>query len=312
MITLYHWDLPLSLQLAYGGWLNDQITTDFSEYARVAFTRWSSKVHYWVTLNEPAVFCNYPLPEGHFNDSATAAIPPDQRFYTCARNALLAHSSAYRIGKGINSSLSISFKNNGAYKIPVDDSTETAAAVQRAWDFTDGLWATPIFLTGDFPESVKEHVSEFLPAFTEEEKAQINGTSDIFMIDAYGGGGFIKAPGDGGLQACIGNASHPDYPSCYEGSPTYPGADYWPTGPAVDPCASWLSYSTDWVPTMLKTYQEMFKPAVSLFSGPLKQDRPRGECAIFTDKPYYSRAELLYQSSGCRSRMRACGQISSL
>lgn len=230
----------------------------------MAFTRWSSKVQYWVTVNEPGVFCNrYPLPEGYFNDSVTADIPPAQQFYTCARNVLLAHSSAYHIGQSINSSLSISFKNNGAYKIPVDNTEDTAAAVQRAWDFNDGLWATPFFLTGDFPESVKEYVSAFLPAFTAEQKAQINGSSDLFMIDAYGGGGFITVPGDGGLQACVGNASHPDYPGCYGGASTYPGADYWPTGPAVDPCASWLTYSTDWVPTMLKTYQDMFKPAVS-------------------------------------------------
>ncbi|KAK7704631.1 hypothetical protein SLS64_008395 [Diaporthe eres] len=262
VVTLYHWDLPLNLQLTYGGWLDDQITNDFSEYARVTFTRWSSKVQHWVTINEPGVFCNrYPLPEGYFNDSATADIPAAQQFYACARNSLLAHSSAYRVGKSINSSFSISFKNNGAYKIPVDDTADTAAAVQRAWDFNDGLWATPVFLTGDFPESVKEYVSGFLPAFTEEQKAQINGTSDIFMIDAYGGGGFVTVPRDGGLQACVGNASHPDYPRCYGGASTYPRADYWPTGPAVDPCASWLTYSTDWVPTMLKTYQEMFKPA---------------------------------------------------
>ncbi|KAK7709450.1 hypothetical protein SLS63_013223, partial [Diaporthe eres] len=197
VVTLYHWDLPLNLQLTYGGWLDDQITNDFSEYARVTFTRWSSKVQHWVTINEPGVFCNrYPLPEGYFNDSATADIPAAQQFYACARNSLLAHSSAYRVGKSINSSFSISFKNNGAYKIPVDDTADTAAAVQRAWDFNDGLWATPVFLTGDFPESVKEYVSGFLPAFTEEQKAQINGTSDIFMIDAYGGGGFVTVPRD--------------------------------------------------------------------------------------------------------------------
>lgn len=297
VVTLYHWDLPLNLQLTYGGWLNDQITNDFSEYARVAFKRWSSKVRHWVTINEPAVFCNrYPLPEGYFNDSATAEIPPSQQFYACARNALLAHSSAYRIGKSINSSLSISFKNNGAYKIPVDNTADTAAAVQRAWDFNDGLWATPVFLTGDFPESVKEYVSEFLPAFTEEQKAQINGTSDIFMIDAYGGGGFVTVPGDGGFQACVGNASHPEYPRCYAGASTYPGADYWPTGPAVDPCASWLTYSTDWVPTMLKTYQDMFKPAVSTIC----TCRPDGQhgCTVMADQSCHSKGGIVVSEFG--------------
>lgn len=297
VVTLYHWDLPLSLQLNYGGWLNEQITNDFSEYARVAFARWSPKVEYWVTLNEPGVFCNsYPLPQGYFNDSTTADIPDAQQFYVCARNALLAHSSAYRIGKSVNSSLSISFKNNGGYKIPVDNSPDTAAAVQRAYDFNDGLWATPVFLTGDFPESVKDYVSGFLPAFTAEQKAQINGTSDIFMIDAYGTGGFVTVPEDGGLQACISNASHPSYPRCYGGVSTYPGANYWPTGPAVDPCASWLAYGTDWVPAMLKTYQEMFKPVVSKSSPPIFS-RP-DVSSFWTDSNFFMKGGIVVSEFG--------------
>lgn len=264
VVTLYHWDLPLSLQLEYGGWLNEQIISDFTEYARTVFTRWSGKVQYWVTLNEPGVFCKrYPLPGGYFNDSTTSSIPSDQQFYTCTQNALLAHSAAYHVGKGVNSSLSISFKNNGGYKIPVDDTADTAAAVKRAYDFNEGLWATATFLTGDYPESVREYVSGFLQPFTSRQKAQINGTSDIFMIDAYGVGGFVTAPEDGGLQACLSNTSHSAYPHCYEDVSTYPGADYWPTGPAVDPCASWMAYGTDWVAAMLGAYQDMFKPVVS-------------------------------------------------
>lgn len=268
VVTLYHWDLPLSLQLAYGGWLDEQIIIDFTEYARAAFKRWSSKVHSWVTVNEPGVFCSrYPLPRGLFNDSTTAAsTPPDRQFYTCARNVLLAHASAYHAGKAVDASLSISFKNNGGYKIPADGTADTAAAVQRAYDFGEGLWATPVFLTGDYPASVGAHVAGFLRPLTPRQRARIRGSSDVFMVDAYGAGGLVVAapgPGEGGLQACLGNASHPAYPRCYAGVPAYPGAGYWPVGPAVDPGASWLAYGTEWIPAMLRTYQDMFRPAVS-------------------------------------------------
>ena len=63
VVTLYHWDLPLYLQVAYGGWLSEQIVADFVAYAEVVFSRYGSKVSKWVTVNEPIVFCGeYPYP----------------------------------------------------------------------------------------------------------------------------------------------------------------------------------------------------------------------------------------------------------
>jgi hypothetical protein len=65
------------------------------------------------------------------------------------------------------------------------DSSQDALATQRAWDFNEGWFAEPTFLTGDYPQSVKDYVSGFLPEFTEEQKSMINGSSDVFAHDAY-------------------------------------------------------------------------------------------------------------------------------
>jgi hypothetical protein len=59
---------------------------------------------------------------------------------------------------GINGT--VSFKTNGGYKIPLTNSSEDAEAVQRAWDFNEGWFAQPTFLTGDYPPALKE-VSTF-------------------------------------------------------------------------------------------------------------------------------------------------------
>ncbi|KAK7179022.1 beta-glucosidase [Paraphaeosphaeria sporulosa] len=253
--TLYHWDLPLALQNTYGGWLSPDIVEDFTNYARIVFERYHTKVHHWFTINEPIVFCGfYPLPKNYFKQT----IIPDvrQKFY-CGHHALLAHAAAYHVGKSLNSSLSISLKHNGGYKIQRTNSSEDALAVDRAWDFQEGWFSDPVFLGGDYPRYLKEYVETFLDPFTDEQKAQINGTADIYAHDAYTSD-FIFAP-DSGISACTKNESHPLFPSCYNSTKTYANG-YWLVGPAADPGSPWLNKATDWVPAFLHYMQKRWNP----------------------------------------------------
>jgi beta-glucosidase/6-phospho-beta-glucosidase/beta-galactosidase len=200
-VTLYHWDLPLNLQNTYGGWLSPQVVDDFKAYANVVFNRYGNKVSRWFTVNEPIVFWytplsllwrsttdvafseTYPLPDYYFTNTS---IPKQQQPFWCGHHVLLAHAEAYHLGKSImGSNASISFKTNGGYKIPLTNSSDDALAVQRAWDFNEGWFAHPTFIDGDYPQYLKDYVSTFLPEFTSDQKAMINGSCDVFAHDAY-------------------------------------------------------------------------------------------------------------------------------
>ena len=144
----------------------------------------------------------------------------------------------------------IAFKTNGGYRVPLTNSTADALAVQRSWDFNEGWFATPVFLNGSYPYYLDQYVSTFLRPLNQSEKDSLVNTSDIFAHDAYTSQ-FYFAP-DGGIDACVANASHPLYPSCFNPPYAYASsAGGWNIGPAADPGSPWLHKATDWVPAFL-------------------------------------------------------------
>lgn len=53
---------------------------------------------------------------------------------------------------------------------------------QKSLDFVLGWFAKPIFIDGDYPESMRTNLSSMLPEFTEAEKKFIRGTADFFAL----------------------------------------------------------------------------------------------------------------------------------
>jgi beta-glucosidase/6-phospho-beta-glucosidase/beta-galactosidase len=51
--------------------------------------------------------------------------------------------------------------------------------------FTLGAYADPIFLSGDYPQILKERVGDRLPVFTDDQKKMLKGSADFFAINHY-------------------------------------------------------------------------------------------------------------------------------
>ena len=96
VVTLYHWDLPLALQMEEDGWLNPRCADHFVKYAKFCFSRYGDRVKTWVTINEP--WCCAVL--GHDSGGQHApgrAVDPSREVYRVAHHMLLAHAKAYDV-----------------------------------------------------------------------------------------------------------------------------------------------------------------------------------------------------------------------
>lgn len=93
MVTLYHWELPQTLQ-ELGGWTNPHMIDWYGDYAKIAFELFGDRVKFWITVNEPHLICH----RGY----GTTTMAPRLNMqgtgeYLCAKNLMLAHARAWHI-----------------------------------------------------------------------------------------------------------------------------------------------------------------------------------------------------------------------
>ncbi|CAA7030502.1 unnamed protein product [Microthlaspi erraticum] len=194
-VTLYHYDLPQTLEDEYGGWIDRKVIKDFTAFADVCFREFGDDVKFWTTINEATIFAiaSYSegfAPPGHcsnnefFNCSTgNSSTEP----YIAGHNMLLAHASAsklYRLKYKSKQRGSIGLSIYAFGLTPYTNSKDDEIATERARDFFFGWMLKPLVF-GDYPEVMKRILGPRLPVFTEEESEQVKGSSDFVGIIHY-------------------------------------------------------------------------------------------------------------------------------
>ena len=182
-VTLYHWDLPLALEMENDGWLHPDIASYFEKYAHICFEHFGDRVKNWITLNEPWVVAILGYNEGIFAPGRKSKTEP----YIVAHNLLRAHGKAvavYRKEFKTTQKGKIGITNNCDWREPLTNSEEDIEAAQRALEFFLGWFADPIYF-GDYPKVMRERLGERLPEFSKEDREMILGSSDFFGLNHY-------------------------------------------------------------------------------------------------------------------------------
>lgn len=197
VVEMLHFDSPL-LFIAGGdltarpdigynnaGYQNETFVDAFVNYGKILLAHYADRVPIWVTFNEPLLYS--------FS-------------FQGVDNVIHAHAQVYHFyhdelkGQG---KMGIKFNDN--FGVPKDPNNASHVdAADRFQEMQLGIFANPIFLGKQYPDSVLETLPGAKP-LTESQLAYINHTADFFGIDPYTA--TVVSPADEGISTCATNTS---------------------------------------------------------------------------------------------------------
>ncbi len=173
-VTLYHWDLPLSLMKEGGGLISPEFPSWFEAYASLCFDRFGDRVKRWITFNEP--WCSAKLGYGS-GDMAPGRVStaepylPGHRILQAHGRPVLIYRARYTDSqKGL-----IGMSNNCDWREPLSSDPEDRIAAERSLERFLGWFADPIY-RGDYPDIMRSDLGDELPGFTDGEREALKGS----------------------------------------------------------------------------------------------------------------------------------------
>ena len=120
-ITLFHWDLPQTLE-DDGGWLSERTINAFVKYAELICEHFSDRVEYFSTINEPQIITRMGYSTGQHAPGLTL---PDDTVLEILHSLAKAHAAAVRaMRKCAKRKIKIGFSSTGNLCYPSTGSKE--------------------------------------------------------------------------------------------------------------------------------------------------------------------------------------------
>ena len=135
LVTLSHYETPIHLTHAYGGWKNRALIDHFENYASTVFKHYQGKVKYWLTFNEINMMEWNPFMAGGMTDFSPQAKAQG------AHNQLVASAkvvrSARQISKSIKVGMMLAYQPIYAYTCDPDDQLQAKLSEQTTLFYSD-------------------------------------------------------------------------------------------------------------------------------------------------------------------------------
>lgn len=178
--TLFHWDLPQSLQ-DEGGWANRETAYHFAEYARVLGERLGDRVSNWITHNEPFVAAL----AGHFTGEHAPGIQDIGIALKAGHHLLLSHGlavSALRASLTRPANIGITLNLTTCH--PASDSEADRRAAWRFDGINNRMFLDPV-LRGEYPADMLELFGPLFPAIPPDDLRITSTPLDFLGVNYY-------------------------------------------------------------------------------------------------------------------------------
>jgi beta-glucosidase len=179
-VTLYHWDLPQSLEDG-GGWPARETSYRFAEYAEAVVRALGDRVKHWILLNEPKTFtaCGY-----WYGNHAPGRREP-LAFLRATHTANLAQGLACSAVRALRSGLHLGSALDVSPMYPASASREDAAAAER-WHRFQNLWFIEPALRGAYPRgALPASRLEHLLGWQEGDEHRVRADVDFVGLNYY-------------------------------------------------------------------------------------------------------------------------------
>ncbi|MBW4082509.1 6-phospho-beta-glucosidase [Paenibacillus sp. S150] len=156
LVTLSHYEMPMSLVLKYGGWKNRKVISFYEKYAKTVMTRYRDKVKYWLTFNEINTTVIEPFTGGGVVEDTVENIR--EASYQALHHQFVASSLATRNARKINPGFRIGCMLARMIHYPATSSPEDV--LQAQIDNQLNLMHTDVQARGSYPPFMKRYFAE--------------------------------------------------------------------------------------------------------------------------------------------------------
>jgi beta-glucosidase len=178
--TLYHWDLPATLQRDHNGWADRSTAYRFAEYAALVAERLGDRVRSFATHNEPWVTATI----GHELGIFAPGIKDRAVAMQVSHHCLLSHGLAAQAMRSSRKNLDIGIVLNLSPVYSATDSPADRILASRE----DGLlvrWYMDALLRGEYPQDILEYLAADAPHVEDGDARLIAGPLDFIGVNYY-------------------------------------------------------------------------------------------------------------------------------